>query len=165
MVGCKKKCNFAPTMPSGVTTNIDLREAARMGSCQELTLRDDFFAALEQEEILGGEVTVKMAVKEHTNEVFELNLSITGDVVVSCDRCLDDVTMHVEAEDVVKICGDIADDGIDDEIKRLQGRGYGYDISWDVYEIIVVAMPLQKIHEPGKCNPEMIQRMMIDENE
>ena len=33
------------------------------------------------------------------------------------------------------------------------------DVSWFVYEFIVLALPIRHVHAPGKCNPAMIRAL------
>lgn len=164
-MGCKKKCNFAAAMPSGLMINVDLRALSQLESPQCLTLEDKFFLNLDQEEILGGKLKAELSAKERTSGVFELEICVSGLVKVVCDRCLDEATLPIEAKDTIKICEglDMEEEGMDSEVRMLLGRGYEYDVTWDLYEIIAVALPLQKVHMHGECNPEMLQHVIIDD--
>ena len=33
------------------------------------------------------------------------------------------------------------------------------DLSWFIYEFIVLNIPIKHVHAPGKCNPAMIQML------
>jgi uncharacterized metal-binding protein YceD (DUF177 family) len=33
------------------------------------------------------------------------------------------------------------------------------DLSWFIYEFIALAIPIQHVHEPGKCNAAMIEAL------
>lgn len=152
-------------MESKLSTIVDLRDLAHKGESRELTLNDDFFAGLEQNEIIGGEVSVRLCVKERAAEVFELHLDIDGTVRVACDRCLEDLTLACGTSDVVKVyAGD--SDGFSDhaEMKVLTGRGFEYDAAWDIYELIVVSLPMQRVHETGECNEDMLSRISTDDD-
>jgi uncharacterized metal-binding protein YceD (DUF177 family) len=152
-------------MPSRVVTKIDLRDLSRVGDEREIVLGDDFFSNLEQDEIVGGKVVVSLSVKERTHELFELFLKVEGEVNVPCDRCLEMVTLDIEAEDMIKIFGgDVEEHPVGDDIKLLEGRGYDYELSWDIYELIVVSLPLQRVHADGDCNAEMLTRICLEQD-
>ncbi len=145
-------------MPSMTGLRIDLKAAAQEGKPLTFLLREEFFKELEQEEINGGNLEVMIKVKEVISGCFKLNIMVKGDVTVQCDRCLDDVEMSVEVEDEFKVVEDT--DGEDAEIRTLApGRGYFYDVAWDIYEMVEVALPIQRVHDEGQCNQDMAERL------
>jgi uncharacterized metal-binding protein YceD (DUF177 family) len=44
----------------------------------------------------------------------------------------------------------------DDTIVVDENEGI-LDLSWFIYEFIALAIPIQHVHAPGKCNPAMTQ--------
>ena len=147
-------------MPSTETLKKDLRELAKRGETQTISLTDSFFQELDQDEITGGDLQVKLNVRETAGDIFEVSIVIDGQVVVLCDRCLDELTLPVGVEDKLKIYAgneDLIPD--DDDIRVLEGSGYVYDFSWDIYELAELSLPLQRVHKEGECNPEMMERL------
>lgn len=112
---------------------------------------NDFFSAIEQEEILGGVLAVNIAVQKKAGSSYDICYSVKGQVTVTCDRCLDPMSYDIEAEDTYNVAT------IDENGYELLSRDGDYDASWDVYEIIELSLPLQRCHEEGQCNPEQTE--------
>ena len=119
----------------------------------QYTLDDAFFAALDQNEVLAGNVIAK-AVIEAGENTFRLHVEVNGQVNVTCDRCLDPVAEPVCAEDDVLI--KLADeDGEDDTCVYLNAEHPVFDLGWLFYEIVSVSLPIVCRHPEGECNPQM----------
>ncbi len=145
-------------MPSTDTLNIDLFAAAQSGNAVTFALTDSFFEHIEQDEVIGGTVRVEATVKAKAADYFEVFYNISGNVRVACDRCLDEVTYDIETEDSTLIFYGEGEP-TNDEAHILPPRTNTFNMAWDVYESIELALPLQRIHEEGGCNPEMISRL------
>ena len=130
----------------------------------DIQLDSDFFASLEKTEILSGEVAAT-AVLNLREEDYSLSVAVRGTVFVVCDRCLD--PMPLEISDEQEIFSE--DEVVPDETgKNLDGKGQlsTLDLSWLVYEIVSVNIPLVHCHQPGGCNPQMdllLQSHLCDE--
>ena len=147
-------------MPSTETLQIDLRELAKRGEVEKYSLTDSFFQKLDQDEIIGGNLEVGLVSREAAGNIFEVSIVIKGEVVVLCDRCLEDLTLPVDLKEKIKIyAGNEENIPEDDDIRILEGNGYKYDISWDVYELTELSLPLQRVHEENQCNPDMTDRL------
>ena len=47
----------------------------------------------------------------------------------------------------------------DDDLVTVPENEGILDVSWFVYEFIVLALPIRHVHAPGKCNPAMIRAL------
>ena len=105
----------------------------------DFQLDNSYFAAIENTELLGGMVDVKVRLFLR-EESFALDIDIMGKVQVTCDRCLDamDVDIDIYEEDME----------LEENTKQL-------DLAWLAYELIIVNLPLVHSHQDGGCNPEM----------
>ena len=147
-------------MPSTETLQIDLRELAKSGELKSYSLTDSFFQELDQDEIVGGTIEVGLKGRETAGNIFEVSIVIKGEVVVLCDRCLEDLTLPVDLEENIKIyAGNEETIPEDEDIRILEGNGYKYDVSWDIYELTELSLPLQRVHEENQCNPDMTDRL------
>ena len=147
-------------MPSTETLQIDLRELAKSGELKSYSLTDSFFQELDQDEIVGGTIKVGLKGRETAGNIFEVSIVIKGEVVVLCDRCLDELTLPVDVEENIKIyAGNEETIPEDEDIRILEVNGYKYDISWDIYELTELSLPLQRVHEENQCNPDMTDRL------
>lgn len=131
----------------------------------ETELSDDFFTQLDQSEIRGGEVSLRLTVRPATDDIFTVKAEIDGVAVVQCDRCLDDLELPVAVSETLRLkFGAPADDDADDMLYAEQGATT-YDFSWIVYELVETALPLVRTHEPGDCNPDMLRYITAERDD
>ena len=85
---------------------------------------------------------------------------VTGDVTVECDRCLDDVVlpMDFECSMAVKFSKSVEDDD-GDEFIIMDPTDSELDITQFLYDYVCLNLPLQKVHQEGECNREMMQKL------
>ena len=132
---------------------IDIRKAASGIEPLHFSLHDDFFAELEQDEIKGGRLDVTVKVRET--------------VIVLCDRCLDELSIDINTSDVVRVSYGDETETTDYDLKFVPHNSNMYNIAWDIYEIAVTSLPLERVHPEGECDKDMLTRfsaeMPIDE--
>ena len=90
-----------------------------------------------------------------------LDVTVDGSVVVECDRCLEDcnVPIHYEGQLLVKFSDEVHE--YDGEVMWLLPMEDEVDLTQYIYESIVLALPYQRVHPEGECNPEMLERFRI----
>ena len=128
----------------------------------EIELTDRFFADLEQEEISGGDVHAQILVKAMTDCIYQIQAQMQGRVITLCDRCLEPLTLTVQAETELKVKDAPPHESDDPEMQYLEADNPCYDLSWDLYEAIETAMPIQRVHPEDECNPEMTRYILKD---
>ena len=147
-------------MPSTETLKKNLRVLANRGETTRISLADSFFQELDQDEINGGDIEVTLSARESAGDIFDVSVGIEGHVVVACDRCLEDLSLPVQVNEKIKIyAGDESEIPDSDDVRVLEGNGYEYDFSWDIYELAELSLPLQRVHKENECNPEMTDRL------
>ena len=105
----------------------------------DFQLDNSYFSTIENSELLGGTVDVKVRLILH-EEDFAVDMDIVGQVQVTCDRCLDSMDVDVDIyEEKLEL---------EEETKQL-------DLAWLAYELIIVNLPLVHSHQDGGCNPDM----------
>lgn len=137
--------------------NVDLKGLKAEPLVMEFVLDNAFFSEIDGEEFQKG--TVKAVVEARKNrEVFDFNFEFEGKVVVPCDRCLDDLEIEVSTTSSlrVKFGEDYADDG---DIVIVPEQDGDLNIAWYLYEFIALALPMKRVHAPGKCNREMTGKL------
>ena len=134
---------------------IDLHGLKEGVNTLEFRLDDEYFSAVEAEDVRQGCLDAVVEIVRKAS-LFEVNFNIKGTVVVPCDLCLDDMEQPVEAESqlVAKFGKENSED--DDLVTVAEDEGI-LDVSWFMYESIVLNIPIKHVHAPGKCN-----RVMID---
>lgn len=123
----------------------------------DFDLDNNFFADIDGEEFQKGSVTATVRVKKN-RDVFDFTFSMAGTVVVPCDRCLDDIEIEIASENSLKVrLGDnYADEGDTVIVPESDGD---INIAWYLYEFIALALPMKRVHVPGKCNHEMTGKL------
>ena len=137
--------------------NVDLKGLKTASLNFEFDLDNAFFGDIDGEEFQKGAVKALVTVKKN-RDVFEFNFTLNGTVVVPCDRCLDDLEVDVDTANTlrVKLGEEYADDG---DIVVVPETDGGVNIAWYLYEFIALALPMKRVHAPGKCNNEMTGKL------
>ena len=65
----------------------------------DLQLDSSYFSTIENSELLGGTVDVKVRL-DLRKEDFAVDVDIVGQVQVTCDRCLDSMDVDVDIQQV-----------------------------------------------------------------
>ena len=104
------------------------------------TIGKEFFESFGNPDVLAADLDVACDILRHGATV-DVECSISGVVMVPCDRCLEPLEIPVETEFTETYAPE------EDEL----------DFNQDVYDYVCTALPLQRVHEEGKCNPETIK--------
>lgn len=124
---------------------------------------DTFFDEFPESEIKRGNVSVTIRLIKRTN-LLEFEFDMTGQVWVTCDRCLDEFLLPIEYETKLFVkFGDETEEQTD-EIIILSYNETEIDLAQYVYEFIHLSLPYRKIHPDNKkgeslCNKEMIKKL------
>ena len=153
-------CNFAPQME-----NMDRLKSYKIGlhglneGVNNLSFKLDngYFEAIEADDIREGLLEVTMQI-DRKGSLFEVTYNVEGTVVVPCDICLDDMEQPVAGDNrlVVKFGKEYSED--DDLVTIDEDEGV-LDVSWFIYETIVLNIPIKHVHAPGKCNRDMMKAL------
>ena len=121
----------------------------------EFDLDKDYFDALDETDVQSGVLHVSVSIRKASG-FFELQFHTVGSVDIPCDRCLDLMEQPIETDNrlVVKLGSTAREE--DDTVIVDEDEGI-LDTSWFIYEFIALAIPIQHVHAPGKCNPAMTQ--------
>jgi uncharacterized metal-binding protein YceD (DUF177 family) len=116
-----------------------------------------FFEAVESEELSKGKIKVKLEIDKQSRMMI-LDFVLKGSVIVDCDRCADEVELKLKDEKriIVKYHNDGSDS---DEIIILNEKESFLNVSLMMYEFIVLALPMRRVHSAGKCNPEQLKML------
>ena len=161
---CKKIWFFArlfvplhPELCSQETYTIDLKGLTEDVTVRDFDLDDEFFRALDGSQLEHGALHVSVSIRKMTG-FFDLQFHIVGSVTISCDRCLDDMDQLIETDNhlMVKLGDTYSED--DDTVTVDENEGM-LDLSWFIYEFIMLAIPIKHVHAPGKCNSAMTQKL------
>ena len=136
---------------------IDLKDVKDETMSLDFDLNDDFFRALDGSQLEHGALHVSVSIRKMAG-FFELLFHTHGSVVVTCDRCLDDMDQPIDTDNklLVKLGDTYSED--DDTVTIDENEGI-LDMSWFIYEFVMLAIPIKHVHAPGKCNSAMTQKL------
>lgn len=126
----------------------------------------DFFATRPEGGIKSGDAEVETVLEKGAAGSMRLDVAITGNVVVPCDRCLEDCTLPVDYRGrlAVKLSGE--DHPFEGDILWVDPADGLLDLEQYIYESIVLSLPLRRVHPEDVhgtplCNPAMLERFRI----
>ena len=120
-------------------------------------LENAFFLDLDAPEVQKGQVNVTLKVRK-TSGVYQLDFHTEGEVVVICDRCLDEMVQPIETTDRLKVKLGTEYSEENDMVIVPEEEGY-INVAWFIYEFIALSIPMKHVHAPGKCNKEMVDKL------
>ena len=141
---------------------VPLRSVQHEAVARTLHLDNEYFADLEQSEIIGGDVKVEMRVRFGAGDTYLFTYKGEGTVVVACDRCLDPTTIPIVFEEELRVGYD--DDNADADLIVIPFSQTHYDTAWDIFESIALNLPLQRVHPEGECNADMMSRFSAEDH-
>ena len=144
-------------MNSLESLKIDLKGLKDEETSLEFTLDDTYLEALDGADVKKGSLHVSVSIRKATG-FFEFNFHTDGEIVIPCDRCLDDMTLPVDTDNclIVKLGSVYSEE--DDVIVVPENEGI-LDMAWLIYEFVALVIPIRHVHAPGKCNPAMTQAL------
>lgn len=117
-------------------------------------LDDDFFASFGNTDVLGGTVKAEVDIEKSTLQ-YGFVIAVKGMVVTTCDRCLEPLSVNVENREEFVVRFGVETNLDDEEHIILSEEDSVFNIADRLFEMAVVALPLVKTHEEGKCDAEM----------
>ncbi len=120
----------------------------------DYTLGNQFFTDIDGSEFNQGDVEVMLDIKR-TGSTFELQFDIVGSVKVPCDRCLENMEIEIDAEEMIYVKFGREFNDEDDSVIIVPEEEGELNIAWLMYEFIALSIPLKHTHPLGECNPEM----------
>ena len=153
-------CNFAPqseVMDRLKAYKIDLHGLKEGVNAYDFKLDNDYFEAVGGELVNKGNLDAHVDI-DRKSSLFEVKFNIEGVVYIPCDICLDDMEQPIYADNrlIVKFGKENSED---DELVVVREDDGVLDISWFLYESIVLNIPIKHVHAPGKCNRDMMNAL------
>ena len=121
----------------------------------------EFFDSFENSEILGAHLDADVRV-EKSGRYIGVDCDVRGEVIVECDRCLDELDMPIDVE--IKLSVKYGNEESSEESQQgerevifIPETDAEMDMSQIIYDYVCLSLPLQKVHEDGGCNPDAIK--------
>lgn len=119
----------------------------------KLRLGKEFFAKFENDEVLDADLSLDIVADKQIG-VIDFDCRLEGTITVSCDRCLSPVAMPVNAEAMFRLRLHGSDCSIEDPFEEVflpEGTDE-LDLSQEIYDYSLLALPLQRFHKEGECD-------------
>lgn len=140
------------------TLKIDLKGLKDGENQISFDLDDAYFKAIDAPEVSQGSVHVDIKIVRIGDDFFTLDFHETGHVMVPCDLCLEPMEQPIETEQSLKAKFGTENSEEEDLVTVAEEEGI-LDVTWLLYEFIILAIPIKHVHAPGKCNPVMIRTL------
>lgn len=126
----------------------------------------EFFESFDNSEILDAELVVR-ASAEKSGRYVGVDCNVEGTVTVECDRCLDDLPMPVDVEILLSVKFSEAESSDEHqegerEVIFVPEDNADLDMSQIIYDYVCLSLPMQRCHEEGECNPEVMSRLVAE---
>jgi uncharacterized metal-binding protein YceD (DUF177 family) len=126
----------------------------------------EFFRNFDNTEIIDADFTVDTHVMKNGREI-SAECQIDGTVTVLCDRCMEDLVIpfSTDIELEVKYGEEEYTEPKEDEEIEEKDQVYVPDGETDlnlnqiIYDYICLSLPMQRFHEDGECNSEVLKRL------
>ncbi|GAA4233830.1 DUF177 domain-containing protein [Postechiella marina] len=127
----------------------------------EFDIKESFFEHFEYEDFNNVNVKVDLVLEKKTT-LLELHFKISGFVNINCDLTNEPYNQDIENEFdlVVNFGEEFNDENID--ILILPHGSYEINIQQYIYELIVLAVPIKRVHpgvEDGTLDSEILEKL------
>ena len=120
------------------------------------TLDGSFFERFENEELSEGNVVFEVSM-ERGERMLLFNFAYHGTIKTTCDRCLGEMEVPVKGEEQLCVKFSDTETSDDENVAILPESAFQIDLAQWMYEYVAIAMPIQKVHPEGECDPEMLK--------
>jgi uncharacterized protein len=126
----------------------------------EFEVNDSFFKRFENSIIERGQIDVLVVVEKKDNMLM-LDFTMQGDVIVTCDRCLEDLELEIEGYNELIIKIGEANEELSETVVVVSSKEHEIDVSQYIYEFITLLIPMRNVHEEygQKCDPEILKEI------
>jgi len=132
----------------------------------QVSVGKEFFEAFDNSEILDANVRIDISV-EKSLRVTDVDLELSGTLTVPCDRCLEDLVIPVSASPRLRVRFGAGKDEEEDGRETLFADPSlpDLDLSQEIYDYAMLALPLQRVHPEGGCNPAALRYLNLESTE
>jgi uncharacterized protein len=125
---------------------------------------DKFFESIEYSEFQKGNIEV-LVVLNKKPQFLSFEVNIEGQVMVTCDRCLDSFYKPIEFQGTLYAKFTVEEELVEnDEIMFLSPNDFEIDLTHYIYESVSLSLPVKRIHPDDKkgkstCNKKMLKEL------
>ena len=127
----------------------------------------EFFDSFENSEILDAHLDTDVRV-EKSGRYIGVDCDVRGEVTVECDRCLDELDMPIDVE--IKLSVKYGSEESSEEPQQgerevifIPETDAEMDMSQIIYDYVCLSLPMQRVHDDGECDPEVMKKYAAPE--
>jgi len=129
----------------------------------DFEIDDAFFELYEESEVKEGSLVANIEIDKRTTHL-DMLIKVSGSVSVSCDRCLEMFSQVVKSENRLLVKFGKSIDDTDPDILSVPIDAYELDLQQQIYEFIMLALPIKRVHPKDKngnstCDPVMLKKL------
>ncbi len=130
----------------------------------EFHIGSSFFREFENSPVHDADVDVLLIV-DKKDSMMLLDFTMSGEITVSCDRCLEDLALEFESfNELIVKSGDVkTEEEVADDVLILPAKEKELDVSRFIYEFITLMIPMRNVHEDENgnpsCDPEVLKSL------
>ncbi len=120
----------------------------------------EFFQTFDNKEILDAGVEVEAKVVKTGARKVTADLLLRGTVTLPCDRCLEPLTLPIEAQPRFRVRFGTGEEGPSEDGRDVLPLGAAdreLDLAQAVYDYVCLSLPLKRVHPEGGCNPDTVR--------
>lgn len=122
-------------------------------------LDDNFFNEATNFDLRECKIEAKVAlVKEET--YMEWQFETSGSAICDCDRCGDEMKIHLEGQQKLIVKYGEEEMELDEELVQIPYEAYHFNIKNYLAECVLLNMPMRRVHSSKKeCNQEALENL------
>lgn len=128
----------------------------------EFQVDDTFFQKHEHSLVQKGNIDV-LVVLDKKETVMLFDFTMEGEVIVECDRCLEDLTLSIESFDELIVKFGDQQETESEDVFVVAPKEYEIDVSQFIYEYIMLQIPMRNVHDEEEngqtCDPEVLREL------
>jgi uncharacterized protein len=129
----------------------------------DFEINNKFFEQFEDSEVKEGSLIANVGMDKRSTHL-DLQIKVSGSVLVNCDRCLEMFSQAVSSENRLLVKFGKSIEVIDPDILSLPVDANELDLKQQIYEFIMLALPIKRVHPVDKngkstCNPVMLKKL------
>jgi len=122
-----------------------------------------FFEKFEESEVKEGSLFANIELDKRSTHL-NMIIKVSGSVRVCCDRCLEMFSQPLISENRLLIKFGKSIEDTDPDILSVPIDEYELDLQQQIYEFIILALPIKRVHPADKdgknaCDPVMLKKL------
>jgi uncharacterized protein len=122
-----------------------------------------FFEQFKESEVKEGSLVANVEIDKRSTHM-DMLIKVSGNVRISCDRCLEMFSQPINSGNRILVKFGKSFEDTDPDILSIPADAYELDLQQQIYEFIMLALPLKRVHTIDKhgkntCDPVMIKKL------